>query len=124
MYEMLFSCLWSIFYFSLFCSTIVGWKSRSSDEKTDENSINLGAGSAKAIITFGFFSTGLWGYLGYLALLKFQSGNFALPQFDDDSMQGAKPFASFPAPAVAESNTFGDTTRTPQTGLQPADLTY
>ena len=51
MYEMLFSCLWSIFYFSLFCSTIVGWKSRSSDAKTDENTINLGAGSAKAIIS-------------------------------------------------------------------------
>ena len=29
-------------------------------------------------------------------MLKFQSGNFALPQYDDESMAGAKPFASFP----------------------------
>ena len=63
----------------------------------------------------------MWGYQAYNAMLKFQSGNFALPQFDDESMAGAKPFASFPAPNVAQSNTFepGSTG-----GMRPADLTY
>ena len=74
-------------------------------------------------------------------MLKFQSGNFALPQYDDESMAGAKPFASFPAPNVSQewdlnaiksnfrrnrivqiqikSNTFD----APGT-MRPADLTY
>ena len=71
-------------------------------------------------LAFGFFSIGLWGYQAWLAAQKFQSGNFALPQYDDESMAGAKPFASFPAPNVSQSNTFG----VDQSQLRPADLTY
>ena len=71
-------------------------------------------------LAFGFFSIGLWGYQAWLAAQKFQSGNFALPQYDDESMAGAKPFASFPAPNVSQSNTFG----ADQSQLRPADLTY
>jgi len=120
MYEMIFSALWTLFYFSMFFACVAGWKKANADENSDENNLHLGAGNAKAIMAFGFFSIGLWGYQAWLAAQKFQSGNFALPQYDDESMAGAKPFASFPAPNVSQSNTFG----ADQSQLRPADLTY
>jgi len=119
MYEMAFSALWTLFYFCQFCACVSGWRYMHNNPDTDEKNLNFGAGSAKAIISFSFFSIPLWGYQAYQAMLKFQSGNFALPQYDDESMAGAKPFASFPAPNVSQSNTFD----APGT-MRPADLTY
>lgn len=117
-FELVFSGLWTLFYFALFCATASGWRKMANQNDSDEH-IGFGAGNAKAIISFCFISCPLWGYQCYLSYFRYQTGNFALPQYDDDAMQGARPFASFPAPNVQSTSTFQKSEQ-----ISPSDLTY
>jgi len=118
-YEFMFSAVWTFFFFCLWAATWAGWN-KAKAAQTDENFIGLGSGNAKAIIAFGFFSTALWGWKSLKCYQKYQTGNFALPQYDDEVMAGAKPFASFPAGNV-QSSTFP---QNDQSTIRPSDLTY
>ena len=50
MYEMIFSALWTLFYFSMFFACVAGWKKANADDNSDEKNLHLGAGNAKAIM--------------------------------------------------------------------------
>ena len=63
-----------------------------------------------------------WGGKAWKSYQKYLTGNFALPQYDDEVMAGAKPFASFPAGNI-QSSTFPDNEQS-QIRSPAADLTY
>ena len=54
MYEMIFSALWTLFYFSMFFACVAGWKKANADDNSDEKNLHLGAGNAKAIMGMSF----------------------------------------------------------------------
>jgi len=121
LYELGFSALWTFFFFCQWAATWAGWN-KAQKGNTDENYINFGAGNAKTIIAFSFFSILTWGGKAWKSYQKYLTGNFALPQYDDEVMAGAKPFASFPAGNI-QSSTFPDNEQS-QIRSPAADLTY
>ena len=60
MYEMIFSAVWTLFYFCQFCACVSGWRKMHNDPDTDEYNLGLGSGSAKAIISEFSLFWGSW----------------------------------------------------------------
>ncbi|CAG5100434.1 Oidioi.mRNA.OKI2018_I69.XSR.g16996.t1.cds [Oikopleura dioica] len=118
-YQLLFSLVWTLFHFCLFCATWAGWNQTKNDPERDENAIGLGAGTAKTVISFTFFNTILFGVKAFKLFQLWQIGNWAVPEYDSEALAGAKPFTSFPGGNM-QTSTFPDQS----SGVQAADLVY
>uniref|UniRef100_G1RPF7 Synaptogyrin n=1 Tax=Nomascus leucogenys TaxID=61853 RepID=G1RPF7_NOMLE len=86
--DLLFSALWTFLWFVGFCFLTNQWA------VTDPEDVLVGADSARAAITFSFFSMFSWGVLGYKAGVDDFIQNYVDPTPDPNTAYASYPGAS------------------------------
>ncbi|XP_048221341.1 synaptogyrin-2 [Perognathus longimembris pacificus] len=92
--DLLFSALWTFLWFVGFCFLTNQWSA------TDLKHVPVGADSARAAITFSFFSVFSWGVLASLAYQRYKAGvedfiqNYVDPTPDPNTAYTSYPGAS------------------------------
>uniref|UniRef100_A0A8I5THN0 Synaptogyrin n=1 Tax=Pongo abelii TaxID=9601 RepID=A0A8I5THN0_PONAB len=92
--DLLFSALWTFLWLVGFCFLPSQWA------VTDPEDVLVGAGSARAAITFSFFSIFSWGVLASLAYQRYKAGvddftqNYVDPTPDPNTAYASYPGAS------------------------------
>uniref|UniRef100_A0A8C9LY92 Synaptogyrin n=1 Tax=Piliocolobus tephrosceles TaxID=591936 RepID=A0A8C9LY92_9PRIM len=102
--DLLFSALWTFLWFVGFCFLTNQWAA------TDPKDVLVGADSARAAITFSFFSIFSWGVLASLAYQRYKAGvDDFIQNYVDPTPDPNTAYASYPgsAPLQPSWNTAG-----------------
>ncbi|KAB0399609.1 hypothetical protein E2I00_002257 [Balaenoptera physalus] len=93
--DLLFSALWAFLWFVGFCFLANQWAA------TEAGHVLVGADSARAAITFSFFSVFSWGVLASLAYQRYKAGvDDFIQNYVDPTLDPSTAYASYPgAPA-------------------------
>lgn len=93
--DLLFSALWTFLWFVGFCFLTNQWAA------TKPQDVRVGADSARAAITFSFFSIFSWGVLASLAYQRYKAGVDAFIQnYVDPTPDPNTAYASYPSASV------------------------
>lgn len=93
--DLLFSALWTFLWFVGFCFLTNQWAA------TQPEDVLVGADSARAAITFSFFSIFSWGLLASLAYRRYKAGvDDFLQNYVDPSPDPGAAYASYPGAAA------------------------
>uniref|UniRef100_A0A286XU45 Synaptogyrin 2 n=1 Tax=Cavia porcellus TaxID=10141 RepID=A0A286XU45_CAVPO len=93
--DLLFSALWTFLWFVGFCFLTNQWAA------TNPENVLVGADSARAAITFSFFSIFSWGTLASLAYQRYKAGVDAFIQnYVDPTPDPNTAYASYPGASV------------------------
>ncbi|XP_036125857.1 synaptogyrin-2 isoform X2 [Molossus molossus] len=93
--DLLFSALWTFLWFVGFCFLTNQWAA------TPLGDVLVGADSARAAITFSFFSIFSWGLLAFLAYQRYKAGvDDFIQNYVDPTPDPSTAYASYPGPAV------------------------
>ncbi|XP_055971568.1 synaptogyrin-2 isoform X1 [Sorex fumeus] len=93
--DLLFSALWTFLWFVGFCFLTNQWAA------TNPNDVRVGADSARAAITFSFFSIFSWGVLASLAYQRYKAGvDDFMENYVDPSPAPGTAYASYPGASV------------------------
>ncbi|XP_051015095.1 synaptogyrin-2 isoform X1 [Acomys russatus] len=96
--DLLFSALWTFLWFVGFCFLTNQWAATSSED------VRVGADSARAAITFSFFSIFSWGVLASLAYQRYKVGVDAFIQnYVDPTPDPNTAYTSYPSAASVEN---------------------
>ncbi|KAM9597984.1 synaptogyrin-2 isoform 1-T1 [Trichechus inunguis] len=92
--DLLFSALWTFLWFVGFCFLTNQWAATKSED------VLVGADSARAAITFSFFSIFSWGVLAFLAYRRYKAGvdDFIqdIQNYADPTPNPSTAYASYP----------------------------
>ncbi|KAK6478245.1 synaptogyrin-2b [Huso huso] len=92
--DLVFSGVWSFLWFVGFCFLTNKWQ-------TVTKITVIGADSARAVITFSFFSIFTWGLLAYFALRRYLQGMGEFPQsYTDPAPDTTGSYAGYPPVGV------------------------
>uniref|UniRef100_A0A2K5YD82 Synaptogyrin 2 n=2 Tax=Mandrillus leucophaeus TaxID=9568 RepID=A0A2K5YD82_MANLE len=93
--DLLFSALWTFLWFVGFCFLTNQWAA------TDPKDVLVGADSARAAITFSFFSIFSWGVLASLAYQRYKAGvDDFIQNYVDPTPDPNTAYASYPGASV------------------------
>uniref|UniRef100_G1M5F6 Synaptogyrin 2 n=3 Tax=Ailuropoda melanoleuca TaxID=9646 RepID=G1M5F6_AILME len=93
--DLLFSALWTFLWFVGFCFLTNQWAA------TKEEDVLMGADSARAAITFSFFSIFSWGALASLAYQRYKAGvDDFIQNYVDPTPDPSTAYASYPGASV------------------------
>ncbi|XP_054565657.1 synaptogyrin-2 [Eptesicus fuscus] len=91
--DLLFSALWTFLWFVGFCFLTNQWAA------TNPADVLVGADSARAAITFSFFSIFSWGLLAALAYQRYKAGvDDFMQNYVDPAPDPSTAYASYPGP--------------------------
>lgn len=93
--DLLFSALWTFLWFVGFCFLTNQWAATNSED------VRVQADSARAAITFSFFSIFSWGVLASLAYQRYKAGVDAFIQnYVDPTPDPTPAYSSYPSASV------------------------
>ncbi|XP_003498883.2 synaptogyrin-2 isoform X1 [Cricetulus griseus] len=93
--DLLFSALWTFLWFVGFCFLTNQWAATKAED------VLVGADSARAAITFSFFSIFSWGVLAFLAYQRYKAGVDAfIENYVDPTPDPNTAYASYPSSSV------------------------
>lgn len=93
--DLLFSALWTFLWFVGFCFLTNQWVA------TQSQDVLVGADSARAAITFSFFSIFSWGLLASLAHQRYKAGvDDFIQNYADPTPDPSTAYTSYPGPPV------------------------
>ncbi|XP_014442234.1 synaptogyrin-2 [Tupaia chinensis] len=93
--DLLFSALWTFLWFVGFCFVTNQWAA------TKPHDVLVGADSARAAITFSFFSIFSWGVLASLAYQRYKAGvDDFIQNYVDPTPDPGTAYASYPGASV------------------------
>ncbi|ELK12314.1 Synaptogyrin-2 [Pteropus alecto] len=93
--DLLFSALWTFLWFVGFCFLTNQWVA------TNPQDVLVGADSARAAITFSFFSIFSWGVLASLAYQRYKAGvDDFIQNYADPTPDPSTAYTSYPGPPV------------------------
>ncbi|XP_006886412.1 PREDICTED: synaptogyrin-2 [Elephantulus edwardii] len=92
--DLLFSALWTFLWFVGFCFLTNQWAA------TNPQDVLVGADSARAAITFSFFSIFSWGALASLAYQRYKAGVDFIQNYVDPTPDPSTAYAAYPGTSV------------------------